>query len=830
MSGSSPQATFDSYRNFDLLHFDHQSQKVRMKAPISWLKEYVDITEPLQEVAHRLTMAGTEVGSIDQVGAEWGPVVVGHVQAVNPHPDADRLQLVTVDFGGPEGPAEVVCGAPNVAEGQNIVYAGIGAMLTDPYKGGVSKLKRSKIRGVVSNGMVCSGKELGISDEHEGILVLPEDATVGTPMVDYLGDAIFDLELTPNRPDCLGVLGVAREIAATSGKAIREPDITYAEDGPSVDSLATIRIDDPDLCLRYTATVLQNLKLGPSPEWLVKRLAAQGQASISNVVDVTNYVMFEYGQPLHAFDLDAVKDHAIVVRRSFAGEYLTTLDDVDRELEPDTLVIADPEKSIGLAGVMGGANSEISAATVNVLLESATFSGTNNRITAGRLGMKTEATLRFEKGLRPGLSEVALRRATKLILEVAGGTAAKGILDAYPVKDDAIVTLTDEKLLKVMGVEYPQEQVIATLESLSIDVTRVASGYEVRPPYWRPDIAIPEDLCEEIGRIVGYDDVPVTTLSGRVPTWEPSPDRDLREKVRASLASHGLQEIISYPTESDSVMEAVGGPKGFSPLRLENPMSQDQPFMRTTIRASAFGAVARNVRTWRGGIALFEIGAAYLHSGEGLPEERQMVVGAFNGPRDVDSWVAESGDADFYDAKGAVEGMLEDLGLQAVFEIAEDSAFEPGRCAAIVVNGKQVGVVGEATRAVLEAIDCDRAPLAAFEIDLAALVEASGDPGAPRPYQLFTRYPSSVRDLALVVDAGVSAGAIQAIIAKNRLSRQIDIVDVYSGKGVPEGKKSLAVRVHYQSDTKTLTAKEIEKAEATILKILRQELGAELRS
>ena len=830
MSGSSPQATFDSYRNFDLLHFDHQSQKVRMKAPISWLKEYVDITEPLQEVAHRLTMAGTEVGSIDQVGAEWGPVVVGHVQAVNPHPDADRLQLVTVDFGGPEGPAEVVCGAPNVAEGQNIVYAGIGAMLTDPYKGGVSKLKRSKIRGVVSNGMVCSGKELGISDEHEGILVLPEDATVGTPMVDYLGDAIFDLELTPNRPDCLGVLGVAREVAATSGKAIREPDITYPEEGPPVDSLATIRIDDPDLCLRYTATVLQNLKLGPSPEWLVKRLATQGQASISNVVDITNYVMFEYGQPLHAFDLDAVENHAIVVRRSFEGEYLTTLDDVDRELEPDTLVIADPVKSIGLAGLMGGANSEISGSTVNVLLESATFKGSNNRITAGRLDMKTEATLRFEKGLRPGLSEVALRRGTKLILEVAGGTAAKGILDAYPVKDDAIVTLTDEKLLKVMGVEYPQEQVIATLESLSIDVTRVASGYEVRPPYWRPDIAIPEDLCEEIGRIVGYDDVPVTTLSGRVPTWEPSPDRDLREKVRASLASHGLQEIISYPTESDSVMEAVGGPKGFSPLRLENPMSQDQPFMRTTIRASAFGAVARNVRTWRGGIALFEIGAAYLHSGEGLPEERQMVVGAFNGPRNVDSWVAESGDADFYDAKGAVEGMLEDLGLQAVFEIAEDSAFEPGRCAAIVVNGKQVGVVGEATRAVLEAIDCDRAPLAAFEIDLAALVVASGDPGAPRPYQLFTRYPSSVRDLALVVDAGISAGAIQAIIAKNRLSRQIDIVDVYSGKGVPESKKSLAVSVHYQSDTKTLTAKEIEKAEATILKILRQELGAELRS
>ncbi|NQW16490.1 MAG: phenylalanine--tRNA ligase subunit beta [Chloroflexi bacterium] len=801
-----------------------------MKAPVSWLKEYVDINEPLHEVAHRLTMAGTEVGSIDQIGAEWGPVVVGHVQAVNPHPDADRLRLVTVEYGGEDGPAEVVCGAPNVAVGQNIAYAGIGAMLNDPYRGGATKLKRSKIRGVVSNGMVCSEKELGISDEHEGILVLPDDASVGTPLMDYLGDAIFDLELTPNRPDCLGVLGVARELAAIGGTAIREPDISYPEDGPPVDSLATIRIDDPDLCARYTATVLQNLTLGPSPEWLVKRLAAQGQASISNVVDVTNYVMFEYGQPLHAFDLDAVENHAIVVRRSYAGEQLTTLDGVQRELAPDTLVIADPEKSIGLAGVMGGANSEISDSTVNVLLESATFNGTNNRITARKLGMKTEATLRFEKGLRPGLSEVALRRATKLILEVAGGTAAQGILDAYPEKDDAVVTLTDEKLLKVMGVEYPEMQVIATLEGLGMEVERVGSSYEVRPPYWRPDIAIPEDVCEEISRIVGYDEVPMTTLSGRVPTWEPSLERDLREKVRASLANHGLQEIISYPTESDSAMTAVGAPTEYSPLRLENPMAQDQPYMRTTIRASVFRAAARNARTWRGAIALFEVGAAYLYSGEGLPEERQMVVGAFNGPRDNDSWVSDTGASDFYDAKGAVEAVLEDLGIEGGFEVTDDPAFAPGRCAAITVNGKSVGVVGEATRAVLEAVDCDRTPLAAFEIDLSALGEAIGESNAPRAYQPFTRYPSSVRDLALLVDTGVSAGAIRDVIAKNRLSQQIDVVDVYSGKGVPVGKKSLAVRVHYQSDTKTLTAKEIEKAEAAILKILGQELGAELRS
>ena len=804
-----------------------------MKAPVSWLREYVEIDLPLEEVAHRLTMAGTEVGAIEQTGSEWGPVVVGHAVEVNPHPNADRLKLVTVEYGGDDGPAEVVCGAPNITAGQKIAYAGLGATLVDAYKGGTSKLKRSKIRGVVSNGMVCSERELGLSDEHEGILVLPDDAPVGTPLADYLGEAVFDLELTPNRPDCLSVLGVAREVAALTDKSITEPGLTYAEEGQPVDSLASVRIADPDLCGRYTATVLQNLKPGPSPEWLQKRLAEQGQASINNVVDITNYVMFEIGQPLHAFDLDAVKDHQIIVRRAIEGEHLTTLDGEDRELSGEFLVIADPEKAIGLAGVMGGANTEISDATVSVLLESANFNGSNNRATAASLGMKTEATLRFEKGLRPGLAEVALRRATKLILDICGGTVAQGILDAFPNRDepDRTVMLTKEKLRRVMGVDYTEEQVSNALTSLGFGIEITAGGYEVKPPYWRPDVAIPEDVAEEISRIIGYDEVPIGMMSGVLPAWAPHRDRDLRERVRDALASQGMQEIISYPTTTPEAQARVGVSGGPTLLKLQNPISNDQAYLRTTLRVSILQAIARNSHTWRGSIALFELGAEYRYHGEGLPHERQTVVGGLAGDRSASSgWENATQAVDFFDAKGVVEGMLAALAVKAEFSPYEDATFAPGRCAAITVNGARIGVLGEVAADVLEAVDCDRSPVPMFEIDIEALEKAAGDLFAPVPYLPYGRYPESVRDLAIVIDEAVEAADVIEIISKNRLATRAYIVSVYSGEGVVAGRKSLAVRVHYQSEKKTLTAEEISKAEQSILKTLGRQLNAELRA
>ena len=401
-----------------------------MRVPLSWLRQYVDVDLPAQELAHRLTMAGIEVGEVEVIGG-WNEVFVGHVTNVRPHPNADRLRLCVVTTGSEE--LEVVCGAPNVATGQKICFAKVGANIYNTHSERHETLEAAKIRGVESQGMICSAIELGLGDDHSGIIVLPDDAPTGALLDDYLGDTVLDLELTPNRLDCLSVLGVAHEVAALTGKTVLEPEASYEESGAPITEKVNISVASPELCRRYTASLLLGVKIGPSPQWLQDRLIRAGLRPINNVVDVTNFVMLEYNQPLHSFDYDLIKDATVIVRRAWPGEALTTLDGVERKLTPENLVIADANDPIGLGGVIGGANSEISDNTVNVLLESATFDGTNNRATAQTLGLRTEATLRFEKGLRPELAPIALRRATGLIQEVAGGTVAPGIV-FFPTK------------------------------------------------------------------------------------------------------------------------------------------------------------------------------------------------------------------------------------------------------------------------------------------------------------------------------------------------------------------------------------------------------------
>ena len=406
-----------------------------MKVPLSWLRAYVDVTSSAEELAHRLTMAGVEVGGVEHIGG-WTNCYVGRVLTIEPHPNADRLRLCTVDIGSEER-FQVVCGAPNVAEAQNIAFAQIGATLFNTHSGKVEPLKAAKIRGVTSEGMICSVLELGIGEEHDGILVLPSDAPVGTPLADYLGDVVLELEVTANRPDCFSILGVAREVAAFSGTTVTEPDVGYPEDGPPIEEQASVEIADPELCARYTGALLTGITIGPSPEWMQERLTRAGMRPINNIVDVTNYVMLETGQPLHAFDLDKVADRHIIVRQAAPGERHVTLDGVERTLQPPIVVIADPEKAVGLGGVMGGANTEVTEETRTILLESASFHPFNTRHTAEALKLRTEASLRFEKGWRPGLPPVGLRRAMKFMLEVAGGVAAKGIIDVFPGGQDA---------------------------------------------------------------------------------------------------------------------------------------------------------------------------------------------------------------------------------------------------------------------------------------------------------------------------------------------------------------------------------------------------------
>lgn len=809
-----------------------------MKVPVSWLSEYVDINMSLDDLAHRLTMGGNEVDAIERTG--WiENVVVGHVKAVAQHPDADRLRLVTVDHGA--GEAEVVCGAPNVAEGQKIAYASIGAVLQDAYAeepGKTRKLKRSKIRGVVSEGMVCSVRELGIGDDHDGILVLDDDAVVGTPIGEVLGESVLDIELTPNRPDCLGVVGVARDVSAITGNPLKQPDVSFDATGPDVNTLASVEIADPDLCLRYTATVIQGIKVGPSPKWLQDKLIAIGERPINNLVDITNFVMFELGQPLHAFDYDKVVDHKIIVRRAGIGEKLTTLDDTERKLDTEMLVIADPDRAIGLAGVMGGANSEISDSTNTVLLESATFHGVNNRKTARGLDLGSQATLRFEKSLRTGLSEVGLRRSTKLILEIAGGEAASGIIDVYPGKghEQESVRLEKDHVARVLGVEFDDSQIETTLGNLGFDLKANTSGWDVSIPYWRPDISIPEDVIEEVARIVGYDNIPTTTLSGRPPQWQPQPEMELRARVTDSLVQAGMRETISYAATTAEGEARVELPsETASALKLRNPISTDYAVMRRTLREAVIETVARNSRTWRGPIAMFEAGRVFLDYGEGLPEERQMAAGAFAGPRNELHWDESTDQSDFYDAKGAVEAVLADLGIKAEFEVGEDATFAAGRTAVIKVksaNNAVIGIVGEVAGDVLSKFDAEVETVAMFELDLAAILKVMQDAqtGVSGKFEDFPRVPASHRDLSLIVDTGVTAGQLVEIANRNRIVTSATVFDLFEGKGVPDGKKAVAVRLVYQSPNKTLTADQIGKIESQILKQLSKELGAELRT
>jgi phenylalanyl-tRNA synthetase beta chain len=494
-----------------------------MKVSLTWLRDYVPLTVPVEELARRLTLGAAEVEEIIRVGDWDGRVRVAEVLRVEPHPNADRLRLATVSLGDRE--QTVVCGAPNVAAGQRVAFGEEGAVLVSGKTGERMTLKASTIRGVESAGMVLSEKELGLSDAHEGILELPPDAPVGVPLRDYLGDTVLDLSTWANRPDLLSVLGVAREVAALTGQTVTEPDLAYPEAGAPAAERIAIDIEDPDLCSRYVGAVIENVTVGPSPQWMQDRLLAAGQRPINNVVDITNYVMLEYGQPLHAFDYDHLRDQRIIVRRARPGETLTTIDGSARELDPEMLVIADGGGAVAVAGVMGGAESEVSETTRTVLLEAANFYGPSVRRTAQRLKMRTEASARFEKGLSPELPPLGARRAVQLFIELCGGTAAPGLVDAYPGRRPPVrVDVPGARLRQVLGIDIPTARVRDVLTALGFRVDWIPPDrYAVHVPYWRTDVHHPDDVAEEVIRIVGYDDLPSTTIAGRPRTCSPPP-------------------------------------------------------------------------------------------------------------------------------------------------------------------------------------------------------------------------------------------------------------------------------------------------------------------
>ncbi len=797
-----------------------------MKVPLKWLREYVALPVPEDDLANKLTMAGIEVGERQAIGGSWEKIVVGQLVAVEPHPNADRLKLATVDLGTEQ--LTVVCGDPTLKRGDKVPFAYVGAKLIDGHSGQQFRLKSAKIRGIASQGMLCSEKELGISDSHEVIMVLPTEAPVGIPLAEYLGDTVFDLEVTPNRPDCLSVIGIAREAAALTGQPIEITEPAYDEGGTTIERQVAIEIKAPDLCPRYCASLITGIKIGESPPWLQQRLLACGMRPINNIVDVSNYVMLEYGQPLHAFDYNQIKGQKIIVRRANSDETIVTLDGVERKLSRNMLVIADEQRAVALAGVMGGIDSEVSPETTAILLESANFKPANIHYTSRLLWLTSEASMRYERGIRPELTVPALKRATQLMLKMAGGEAAAGFVDAYPGQQEPTpILLSPKSVMQLLGVEFSLDQIVTVLTSLGFDCERSASEVRVTPPYWRSDITIASDLIEEVARIIGYDRIPATMLSRPIPKHDPKPIFRLKQQVMYSLVGYGFQEIITFSLTGREALNKTQtkADDGKPSLRLSNPMTAEQEFLRPSLRASLLTALATNQRHEEDFIRLFEMGRVYLARPADLPQEPEIVCGVLSGSSSKRSWHSEDKPVDFYDAKGVVEALFQHLGVIARFEKCQDNSLHPTRQAAIVIDDKAIGVVGELHPKVSQAFEIST-PACLFEIDLSAVLLFVSD---HRMFQPIARFPAVVRDIALLVDKGISNQKVTDIISSFPMVSQVAVFDVYSGEPVPVDKKSLAYHIRFQSPDRTLIDEEVNDVQQQVMARLARELGATLR-
>lgn len=850
-----------------------------MKVPLSWLKEFVDIDLPLTELAHQLTMAGLEVEDIRVVGLAipngqngrqeikieglaWDPekIVTAAVYEVMQHPNADRLVLCRLDDGQQEH--IVLTGAPNLqpykgqgplAQPLKVAYAKEGARIYDGHQPGqvLTTLKRAKIRGVDSYSMICSEKELGISDEHEGVMILDADAPVGAPLADYLGDAVLDIAITPNIARAASVLGVAREVAAITGKPLRQPSYAVQMDGPAIAGKAMIRIEEPELNPRFTLGLIENIEFRPSPYKVQVRLKLAGMRPIDSVVDATNYVMLEIGQPLHAFDYDVLAKRAgggtpesgaptIITRRAAPGERLTTLDDVDRPLNDYTVLVCDAAGALSIAGVMGGLESEVTAGTHNILLEGAAWNFINIRRTAGVQKLQSEAAYRFSRGVHPAMTERGVRRCLELMRRWAGGTVSQGLIDSYPLPaQDPLVTLTAADVWRALGVRLSLDEIAALLERLDFKVEIVGDSLRAAAPDHRLDIGQGisgvADLMEEIARIYGYERIPETRLADELPPQRNNPDLEREERVRDLLVDMGLQEVNTYrltsPEREARVLPAGEARDDRPYIQLANPIAADRVVMRHSLLASIMEVVERNART-QPRLALFEIGPVYLASEEGsLPDEPQRLVIALSGPRGLPSWQpGDSGAMDFFDLKGMAQALCDDLHLQDVrYTPGEHPSFHPGKCARLWIGERQVGVIGELHPLVRHNYDLPDAPLLAADLDLQTILAA-----IPARYEVasVSPFPPVLEDLAVIVDEDLPAERVEALIrqAGGRTLAGVRLFDVYRGEQIGAGKKSLAYSVTYQAPDRTLTDEEAQKVRQRIVRQLEKELEAHLRS
>lgn len=810
-----------------------------MQVSIKWLKDYIDFTETPQQLADKLTMAGIPVENVVDPGEGLEKVVTGRIEKLEPHQNSDHLQICTMNVGLAEN-IIIVTGAQNVAEGQVVPVAMVGAHLPNGMK-----ISKGKLRGVASNGMLCSAQELKLDleklpeEQKTGIFILPSDTPVGIPAKDVLGlnDVVLEFELTANRADCFSVFGLVREIAAITGNKPHFPEIKVNEDdNTKLNDIFSVEIADPDLCSRFSTRMLKNVKIGPSPEWMQQRLEGAGIRSINNVVDVTNFVMIELGHPMHAYDYDKITGKKLIARRAIEGEELHTLDDTSRKAKGEMLVIADSEKAAGLAGIMGGFETEITDTTTTVVLESADFYGPCIRRTARACGLSSEASGRFERGVDSETTIKALDRAAQLLQEMGACTVCEGIVDVYPNPKQAnYVTFTPEQINNHLGTNIAKDVMLNIITSVGFDVTKDENDeITVKVPSWRNDVTCMADISEEIARLHGFDKIKSTLPNGVSMQGTQSAKQTFIDKVKASLSSQGLYETISFALTNEETFNKLNIPQD-SPLRkavpIMNPLSDEYPLVRTTLLSSIFDNLARNLARKNDDVALFEVGSVFFPKAlpiTELPDEVVKIAGAITGRRNAQGWNQANDMVDFYDAKGIIEELLANLRVtRYTVEAGTHYAMHPGKTALFKKGRDVIATVGEVHPAVLSAYGITK-PVYIFELDATTVMKYMAK---DLKYKALPKYPATSRDLAMLVDVDVNAADIEKAMTKaaGQNLTQITLFDVYTGKQVEEGKKSLAFSLTFQSNDKTLTDAEIDPAIEKIVAKLQKDFNANLR-
>ena len=792
-----------------------------MDLPMSWLSDYTDISGVTpKEYSDKMTMSGSKVEGVENLGKDIDNVVVGKVLECEMHPDSDHLHVCMVDVGEGE-PIQIVCGAPNVAVGQKVPVALNGAILP----GGI-KIKKGKLRGVMSNGMICSHDELGIEpsrlgyEPEYGILVLDENAEIGSDVKDLFGlnENVVEFEITSNRPDCFSIIGLARETAATFKKPFNVPTPKVTEAGGDINDMLSVEILDKDKCKRYCARAVKNVKIGPSPKWMRERLEACGVRAINNIVDITNYVLLEYGQPMHAFDIRDIAGSKITVRRANGGEVIKTLDEQDRTLINDDLVIADKERAIAIAGVMGGFNSEIKDDTTTVVFESAMFDAASVRLTAQRVGLRTEASSRYEKGLDYHNTVPAIERACELVEILGCGENVSGMIDVLGnVEEPVSIKFRPDKINSFLGTDIAEADMIDIFERLGIECRDMM----LYPPSWRPDLLAEADIAEEVARFYGYDLIPTTLMVGQTTCGILTDEQKLEREISNILTAQGLYEIYTYNFQSPTMLDKLNVAPN-SPLRnqvkISNPLGEDTSVMRTTMAGSMLETLSRNYNYRTKSGKFFELGRVYIPNEKGqLPDEpRTLMIGMYN-------------DVDFFDIKGVCEEMFAQLHITDVeYErLTDNPVYHPGRSAVIKANGKTLGVIGEVHPSVLRNFEIG-AKAYIGELDFTAIFNAAN---RDVKYTSLTKFPAVTRDFSIVCDIETPVAEIEKVMKKagGKLLSKLELSDVYTGSQIPEGKKSVMYKAEFKAPDRSLTGEEADNLHAKIVKNLSNELGAELR-